>query len=293
MHRRSILRSVLTAGVAVAAASAVAPAALARPRERVRLFHRDWGSGPPVLFAASWALDSRMWAYQVTHLSDRGFRCVAYDRRGHGRSPLSPAGYDMDVLADDMADLIAQLDLSEVTLVGHSMGCAEILRYLERHGSGRVRRVALLAPAAPYLVRTADNPFGAPMAFHEATMRRWAEDFPGWAQENKAPFFIPQTSPALADWLTQLLVETPPWVAIATYRALLETDLRPGLSRVDRPILVLQGDRDASAPLDFTGRRIAASVPGAALKVYPGAPHGLFVTHMDAVNGDLERFLKA
>jgi pimeloyl-ACP methyl ester carboxylesterase len=295
MHRRSILRSVLAAGVAAGAASAVAPgaaAAGARSRERVRLFHRDWGSGPPVLFAASWALDSRMWAYQVTQLSDRGFRCIAYDRRGHGRSPLVPAGYDMDVLADDMADLIAQLDLREVTLVGHSMGCAEILRYLARHGSGRVRRVALLAPAAPYLVRTADNPFGAPMAYHEATMRRWAEDFPGWAQENKAPFFTPQTSPALADWLTQQLVETPPWVAIATFRALLEADLRPGLSRIDRPTLVLQGDRDASAPLEFTGRRIAAAVPGAELKVYPGAPHGLFVTHMDAVNADLERFLR-
>jgi pimeloyl-ACP methyl ester carboxylesterase len=206
---------------------------------------------------------------------------------------VARSGYDMDVFADDLAGVIETLNLRDVALVGHSMGCGEVLHYLARHGSARVRKVALLAPAAPYLVRTPDNPYGAPMAYHEATMRRWARDFPGWAEENKAPFFTPQTSPAMADWLTQQLLETPPPVAIATFRAVLLKDLRPGLAKVDRPTLVLHGDKDASAPLEITGRRVAAGVRGAELKVYAGAPHGLFVTHMDEVNRDLEAFLRA
>jgi pimeloyl-ACP methyl ester carboxylesterase len=297
MLRRQILTAAMAAPVLGSAGPAVARAAPRRPVEvrandGARLFHRDWGEGRPVVFAASWALSSEMWAYQVAHLADRGFRCIAFDRRGHGRSDAPARGYDMDTFADDLAAVIEQLGLRDVSLVGHSAGGAEILRYFGRHGSGRVRSAALVAAAAPYLVRTPDNPYGAPMAVHEAAIAAWRRDFPAWAEANKAPFFTPQTSPAMVDWLIGQLVDTSPAVAIATFRALIGKDLRPDLAKVDRPMLILHGDRDASAPLQITGERIAAGVRGAELKVYPRAPHGLFVTHMDSVNRDLESFLR-
>ncbi|RAK60582.1 alpha/beta hydrolase [Phenylobacterium hankyongense] len=297
MHRRDILISggALAAGAAVATRPAAAdhrPATL-RTRDGVQLFHRDWGEGPAVVFAASWALTSEMWAYQVAHLSERGFRCIAYDRRGHGRSDVPGRGYDMDTLADDLGAVIEGLGLRDVALVGHSMGGAEVIRYLGRHGSGRVRKVALVAAAAPYLLQTPDNPYGAPQAYFDARLADWARDFPKWVADNRAPFFTPQTSPAMSDWLVDQLVSTPVPVAMATFRAMLARDLRPDLARVDRPTLILHGDKDASAPLEITGRRLAAGIPGARLKVYPGAPHGLFVTHMEQVNADLEAFLRA
>ncbi|MDB5468066.1 MAG: Arylesterase [Phenylobacterium sp.] len=298
MHRRDILVSAATlaAGAAVATRPATAAdhrPAMLRTRDGVQLFHRDWGEGPAVVFAASWALTSEMWAYQVAHLSERGFRCVAYDRRGHGRSDVPARGYDMDTLADDLAAVIEGLQLRDVALVGHSMGGAEVIRYLGRHGSGRVRNVALVAAAAPYLLQTPDNPYGAPQAYFDARLAEWGRDFPKWVADNRAPFFTPQTSPAMSDWLVDQLVSTPVPVAMATFRAMLRRDLRPDLERIDRPTLILHGDKDASAPLEITGRRLAAGIPGARLKVYAGAPHGLFVTHMEQVNADLEAFLRA
>jgi pimeloyl-ACP methyl ester carboxylesterase len=295
MNRRHILASSLAAGsVAVlprpAAARPKPPAAIVA-KDGARLFHRDWGEGRPVVFAASWALTSEMWAYQVAHLSDRGFRCIAFDRRGHGRSDIPSSGYDVDTLADDLAAVVDQLGLKQFDLVGHSMGGSEIARYLGRHGTARVRKVALVAPSGPCLVRKADNPYGAPQAYFDARIVEWRADFPKWARENQAPFFTPQTSAAMQEWLVAQMLSTPTPVAIAAFRALVQADVRADLARIDRPTLVLHGDKDASAPLEITGRRFAAGVKGAELKVYPGAPHGLFVTHMEQVNRDLEAFL--
>lgn len=300
MHRRHLLISGLAVSAAAAARPAQAraqgrgrPALVIRARDGTRLFHRDWGEGRPVLFCASWALSSEMWAYQVAHLTEAGFRCIAFDRRGHGRSDIPGQGYDMDTLADDVAAVIETLDLKDVALVGHSMGGAEVIHYQARHGSGRVRKAALVAAVGPYVVQTADNPYGAPMAYHQATMRQWASDFPKWAMDNQAPFFTAETSPAIKAWLTDQLIATPVPVAIAAFKALIGKDLRPDLAKIDRPTLVIHGDKDASAPLAITGQRLAAGIRGAELKVYPGAPHGLFVTHMDRLNRDLEVFLKA
>ncbi|MDZ4370858.1 MAG: alpha/beta hydrolase [Phenylobacterium sp.] len=298
MNRRDILTSGLAAGT-VAAIATGRPAA-ARGRKPVtvtagdgtRLFHRDWGEGQPVVFASSWALSSEMWAYQVADLSERGFRCIAFDRRGHGRSDDPGRGYDMDTLADDLAAVVDTLNLKDVILVGHSMGGAEVIRYLGRHGTAKVRKVALVAAVAPYVVQTPDNPFGAPMAFHEATLTQYAADFPKWAMDNQAAFFTPETSPAMKGWLTDQLLATPVPVAIAAFRALIGQDLRPDLARIDRPTLIIHGDRDASAPLAITGQRLAAGVRGATLKVYAGAPHGVFVTHMDRLNADLADFFR-
>jgi pimeloyl-ACP methyl ester carboxylesterase len=299
MHRREILTSGLAAGT-MAALSVPRPAdarprtaAMIRAKDGTRLFHRDWGEGRPVVFVASWALGSEMWAYQVAHLSDAGFRCIAFDRRGHGRSDVPAGGYDMDTLADDLASVIDGLGLTEIDLVTHSMGGAEVARYLARHGTSRVRKVAMLAPAGPCLVQKPDNPYGAPRALFDQRIVEWKADFPKWARDNQAPFFTPATSQPMQEWLVAQMLATPTPVAIAAFRALIEADVRPDLAKVDRPALILHGDRDASAPLEITGRRFAAGIRGADLEVYPGAPHGLFVTHMDRVNRDLETFLKA
>jgi pimeloyl-ACP methyl ester carboxylesterase len=298
MDRRDILTSGLAIGTIAAVASRPAAAQPKKPvtiyaKDGTRLFHRDWGEGQPVVFAASWALSSEMWAYQVAHLSERGFRCIAFDRRGHGRSDVPGRGYDMDTLADDLAAVIDTLGLRDVILVGHSMGGGEVVHYLARHGTVKVKKVALVAAAAPYIVQTADNPYGAPMAYHQARLKAFATDFPQWAMDNQAPFFTAETSPAMKAWLTDQLLETPVPVAIAAFKALIGKDLRPDLEKIDRPTLVVHGDKDASAPLAITGERLAAGIRGAELKVYRGAPHGLFVTHMDQLNADLEAFFKA
>jgi pimeloyl-ACP methyl ester carboxylesterase len=298
MNRRDILTSSLAAGT-VAAVAARQPAQAApraptiRARDGTMLFHRDWGEGRPVVFVASWALTSEMWAYQVAHLADAGFRCIAFDRRGHGRSDVPAGGYDLDTLADDLGAVIDGLGLRQADIVTHSMGGSEAARYLARRGTGKVRRVAMLAPAGPCLTQKADNPYGAPRAYFEARIAEWKADFPKWTRANQAPFFTPQTSEAMQEWLVAQMLSTPTPVAIAAFRALIDGDVRPDLARIDRPTLIVHGDKDASAPLEITGRRFAAGIRGAELKVYPGAPHGLFVTHMAQVNRDLEAFLKA
>ena len=299
MNRRDILTSGLAAGTVAAVVSTRPASAQAKKpvtiyaKDGTRLFHRDWGEGQPVVFTASWALSSEMWAYQVAHLSERGFRCIAFDRRGHGRSDVPGRGYDMDTLADDLAAVIDTLGLKDVILVGHSMGGAEVVRYLGKHGTAKVKKVALVAAVAPYVVQTADNPYGAPMAYHQATLKQYATDFPKWAMDNQAAFFTPETSPAMKAWLTEQLLATSVPVAVAAFKALIGKDLRPDLPKIDRPTLVIHGDKDASAPLAITGQRLAAGIKGADLKVYPGAPHGLFVTHMDRLNTDLEAFFRA
>ena len=296
MQRRDLLLSAaaatLAANAAPAAAAPTNPSPKIRTRDGVTLFHQDWGSGRPVLFVHAWALSSAMWSYQIAELGQRGLRCIAFDRRGHGRSDVPSGGYDLDSLADDLADVIAQLDLHDVALVGMSMGANEILHYLGRHGTGRVSRVALLGPTTPFVLQTADNPYGAPKAYFEQIQAAWASDFPKWIEDNKLPFFTPETSKQMMDWVAGLMRTVPIPVAIATSRGLIATDLRPVLATIDRPVLILHGDKDQSAPLEITGRRTADGIKGAVLKVYPGGPHGLFVTHMKQVNADLLAFLR-
>jgi non-heme chloroperoxidase len=301
MQRRNVLLSAVTTGALATAAGGSAVASSQQPRrspaairtdDGVALFHLDWGEGRPVLFVHSWALNSDMWAYQIAHLSDHGVRCIAYDRRGHGRSDATPRNFNMDTLADDLAAVIDTLDLRDVVLVGHSIAGAEILRYVSRHGTARIAKIALLAPATPFLLQTEDNPHGAPAAYFEQMRAEWNADFPKWVDANKLPFFMPRTSPQMIDWLVAMLLRTPLPVAIATNRVLVQSDVRPDLAKVDRPVLILHGDKDASAPLEITGRPTAAGIRGAVLKVYPDAPHGLFLTHIDQVNRDLLDFIR-
>jgi len=297
MQRRDLLLTAAAATIAAAttettAATTAQPLPRIRTRDGVELFHREWGSGRPVLFMHAWALSSAMWSYQIADLGQRGLRCIAFDRRGHGRSDVPDGGYDLDTLADDLADVIEQLDLRDVALVGMSMGSNEILHYIGRHGTERISKIALLGATTPFVLQTADNPYGAPQAYFEQTWAAWASDFPKWIEDNKLPFFTPQTSPQMMEWLVGLMREVPIPVAMATGRAMVTTDLRPVLAKVDRPVLILHGDNDHSAPLEITGRRTADGIKGAVLKVYPGGPHGLFVTHMKQVNADLAAFLQ-
>ncbi|HEY3951226.1 alpha/beta fold hydrolase [Phenylobacterium sp.] len=301
MNRRNLIEAaMLTAGAAATlAATAEAAPRRARPatirtNDGLALAYEDWGSGPPVVLVHSWALQKAMWRQQIPALTQAGFRVVAYDRRGHGRSDGNGQGYDMDTLADDLACVMDQLDLKGAMLVGHSMAAGEIVRYLSRRGAARVARIALLAPTTPYLMKTADHPQGGvdpeALARTRAAMTR---DFAGAIADNVGPFFTPDTHPATMRWCVDMLLATPLSVAMATNRAYFEVDFRPDVKAVKLPTLVVQGDADASAPLPFTGQRTAEMIAGAQLLVLKGAPHGLFLTHAEAVNRAIIDFARS
>jgi non-heme chloroperoxidase len=309
MNRRIMMKSAASTAVgagllaAGAAEAASAPSAAAESLGRggfaetpdgTRLAYTDCGAGKPVVFIHAWALPSPMWDYQIAPLSEQGLRCIAYDRRGHGRSSQPNHGYDCDSLADDLSTLLTELDLQDVTLVSHSFGSAEVVRYLTRHGPGRIERIALIAPAAtPFVTKTADNPDGVPAEQLEFFRTRiLQQDFAKWLEEGKKAFFVAETSPSLQDWVMRLMLTTPLRVAIECSRRVTSTDFRAELPGISIPTLVVHGDKDVSAPIDLTGRPTAALIPHAQFKIYQGAPHGLFLTHKDRLNADLLNFIK-
>ena len=255
------------------------------------LCFREWGEGAAVVFAASWALPSSMWQYQMAGLTDAGLRCIAYDRRGHGRSGDPGGRYNFNTLSDDLARVIESLDLSDVTLVGHSMGACEISRYLSRHGADRIARLAFLAPAGPILKKTADNPDGIDSAIFEAVRGLWRRDFPQWLAENARPFVMPDTPQASIDWFMAMMRETSLQAVVELNRELTEADFRAEMRDIILPTLILHGTNDASAPLELTGKRCAQLIRHSELKIYDGAPHGLFLTHAEQVNRDLLNFI--
>jgi non-heme chloroperoxidase len=263
----------------------------------VSLFYRDWGEGEPVVFCAAWALSSIAWQYQMISVADSGRRAVAYDRRGHGRSDDPGGGYDYDSLADDLASVLEHLDLRDVTLVAHSMGSGEAVRYLTRHGGGRVERLVLLAPTTPFVLNTPDNEEGVDGALFAANRDEWRRDFGRWILENEGPYFgdgLPgcEVSSLLRDWTLADMLDTTLQAAIAFQRSAVETDFRAELSRLSLPTLIVQGDADASAPLPLTGARTAELVPNCRLLVYENAPHGLYLTHRKKINADLLAFIE-
>jgi non-heme chloroperoxidase len=260
-------------------------------KDGAELYWREWGAGSPILFLNSLGCDSRMWDYQITAFANEGFRCIGFDRRGHGRSDQPAHGYDFDTFAEDVAALVDHLDLSGLTFITHSMGGGEAVRYLTRHGSERVSRLVLLAPTTPMLLKTHDNPNGAPMEAFETLWAQWRRDYPKWIDDNVAPFFIPETSPAMIRWGVNLLQTSLP-IVLACSRAMVQADFRAEMRRVDVPTLIIHGDRDRSAPFELTGKPSAELVPGCRLLVYPGAPHGLMFTHMDQLNADLLGFMR-
>ena len=258
-----------------------------------QLFCRRWGEGPPVLFVHGWAMNSQAWQPAMLLTAHAGFQAIAYDRRGHGRSDDPGRGYDYDSLADDLAAVIEEFDLKDATLVGHSMGCAEIARYLSRYGDDRVARAVMVAPFLPYPLKTADNPEGyVEPAAAEAMRETWAAGFAGWLAQAAPPAFGPG-APAeqVAQTIRQMLR--------CSLQAVIEcnvtgsqADMRAELARIATPTLILHGDADGSCPLDATGRKVASLMPNGRLKVYSGATHTVIVEQAAQLVDDIVAFTR-
>ena len=301
MHRREImsLAGLAAAGALVAPVRGVAAATTDKgpaenfvaAKDGTALFVRDWGAGKPVLFLSGWALPSDFWGYQMLALARKGYRAVAYDRRGHGRSADPGRGYDHDTLADDLAAVIDGLKLDDLTIVAHSMGGTEVARYFARHGGRGVSRVVLVGTVTPFLMKAADNPAGIDPASIAAGAALLTRDYPAWIAANTEPFFTPETSAAMIGWGQNMMMSTSLLAAAELAQANFATDFRPDVRRIRVPTLLIHGDRDASAPLAITAKATAALLPHAALSVYEGAPHGLPLTHVERLNAELQAFL--
>ncbi|PRY66998.1 non-heme chloroperoxidase [Glaciihabitans tibetensis] len=261
-----------------------------------QIFYKDWGTGTPVLLSHGWPLNSDAWEAQALFLAEHGHRVIAHDRRGHGRSTQSWDGNDMDTYADDLATLIETLDLTNLTLVGHSTGGGEIVRYIGRHGTARVAKLVLVSAVPPFMLRTNDNPEGLPIevfdgirageASARAQLYRDLADGPFFGNDGAGT--VPQ---GIRDafWLQSMAAgHRGAFECIAAFSA---TDFRPDLAEVDVPTLVIHGDHDQIVPFDVGGKRSAQLVSGAQLKVYEGAPHGITDTHKDQLANDLLAFI--
>ena len=262
-----------------------------------RIFYKDWGTGRPVVFSHGWPLNADVWDPQLLCMASNGFRAVAHDRRGHGRSGQPWTGNTMDGYADDLAVVIQTLDLHDVVLVGHSTGGGEVVRYIGRHGSARVSKVVLVEAIPPLMLETADNPAGTPIEVFDDLRAKLLADRPQLFADLSAPFFGTNrpgsnVSQGVRDqfWLMSMQVGlTAAYDCITQFS---ESDFNQDLPKIDVPTLVLHGDDDQIVPIDASGRLTAQIVEGAELKVYPGAPHGLFATHADRLKADLLDFVK-
>lgn len=299
MNRRDATKSAaVMAAAALVAGSKVAMAdtpdaprlIAARPsfvetRDGASLFYNDWGAGKPVVFTHAWGLNADIWEYQLTELADQGLRCVAYDRRGHGRSTDPGRGYDYDTLADDLAAVIDQLDLHDVTLVGFSMGNGEAVRYLSRHGSGRVTRLLMVSTVGP---QTDGSLWGGFIAGLK-------HDRPAFFTDNVAGFTggLPSVSPALSQWVVTQFMRASPKAIIECMRAIARSDLRADMNAITVATLIIHGGKDLVNPIDKTARKTAEAITGSELRVYDDAPHGLVITHRERLTRDLLAFIRS
>jgi len=317
MNRRQVLTSsaaaagglgAMAAGLACAGVAGARPAAASAPaaatgsqpsngsfieaRDGTRLFHLDWGTGKPVVFCHAWGLNADLWEYQMIELVDHGMRCVAYDRRGHGRSASPGGGYDFDTLADDLAAVLDRLDLHDVTLVGHSMGGGEVARYLSRHGAKRIARVVLTSTITPLVGRRPDYPEGSDPANIEAFIAGLKSDRPATLAAGLGLFTGTKrtVSPAMSQWLLGQFLRASAMASIECQRAVAKADFRPDLRAVTVPTLILHGDADQLSSLDHHARATARAIRGAELKVYEGGPHGLPLTDKERFTQDLLAF---
>ena len=258
-----------------------------------RLYCRSYGQGPTVILTAGWSLPSDMWAYQIVPLVARGMRCVIYDRRGHGPSDDSGRGYDYDTLADDMEAVLSAMAVQDATLVGYSFGSGECVRYLTRHGMGRIKRLMLLAPSTPFLLASHDNPAGVDAAVFEHLRQTMAADYAKWVDDNEDPFVIPATSRGMRQWLKSLMMQSSLPALLECNRIMTTTDFRPEVRALALPVSIVQGDRDASLPFPLTGQPTYSLIRNAKLTVYEDAPHGLFLTHTERLNEDIAALVQA
>jgi len=263
-------------------------------RDGTRIHFRDWGTGRPIVFVAPWGLCSDWWDIPVMNFVERGWRCVTFDRRGHARSDDPCSGYDFDTLADDIAAVMDGVDLQDVVLVGHSMGGAEVARYLTRHRSRRVTRAVLIAPTTPLRLKTDDNPGDRSREALETIYESFKHDLPHRAALAAPDFFGVSKNPVSAEtldwWCRMFLDRCSIKVVRDLFKIMNETDFRPELRTIRTPTLILHGDIDKSAVLEFTGRPTHELIGGSRLIVYENAAHGLPYTHGARMLADIVEF---
>ena len=264
--------------------------------DKTTLFYNDWGSGRPVVLIHGWPLNSDMWEYQSVFLASQGLRVIAYDRRGFGRSSQPHTGYDYDTMADDLKAVLDKLDVQDATLVGFSMGGGEVARYMGRHGGARVAKAVLVSAVTPYLLQTDTNADGVPRATFDQIVEGLKQDRPHFLAGFGKHFFGAgllnfTVTAEILQWSLMMAMLASPKATLDCVHAFSETDFRQDLAAIRLPTLVIHGDSDATVPLAKSGERAAAMIQGGELKVYKGAPHGLFFTEKDQLNQDLLAFI--
>jgi non-heme chloroperoxidase len=274
------------------------PVSTITTRDGTEIYYKDWGEGPVVMFSHGWPLNADAWDGQMLFLAQHGYRAVAHDRRGHGRSSQASSGNDMDGYADDLAAVMEVLDLRDATLVGHSTGGGEVTRYSGRHGTARVAKAVLLAAVPPLLLKTPANPEGLPMEVFDGLRTSLFNDRSQFYRDLALQFYGAnrpgaQVSQGILDqfwlWSMQAGLKN----AYESIKAFSETDFTEDLERIDVPTLVLHGEDDQIVPVHDSARKSARLIKDAQEIYYPGAPHGITATHQDQVNADLLAFLRS
>jgi non-heme chloroperoxidase len=267
-------------------------------KDGTQIYYKDWGTGPPVVFSHGWPLSADSWEAQMVFLASNGYRCIAHDRRGHGRSSQPWSGNEMNTYADDLSELIETLDLKGAVLIGFSAGGGEVARYIGRHGTKRVAKAALISAVTPLMLKTVANSGGLPIeAFDDIRAGVLADRSQFFKDLASGPFFGAnrpgaKVSQGMIDsfWLQGMQAGFKG--VIDCIKAFSETDFTEDLKKFDVPTLILHGDDDQIVPIGASALRSSKLVKNATLKVYPGAPHGLAYTHKDQLNTDLLAFLK-
>jgi pimeloyl-ACP methyl ester carboxylesterase len=266
--------------------------------DSINIFYQEYGEGIPVIFIHGWPLNSEMWEYQLLELSKHHIRCIAYDRRGFGKSDRPWQGYDYDTLADDLNELITQLNLSKVVLIGFSMGGGEVARYIGKYGTEKLSKVAFISSVTPCKMKSANNPEGSTKESIDATIDAIKKDRPAFlAGFGKKFYGVDQNhqsvSQELLDWNQTLCLMSSAKASIDCVHAFSETDFSNDLQKINIPVLIIHGDADKIVPISGSGNKTAELIKQAKYIVYKDAPHGLFITDKEKLNTDLLDFIAA